>query len=91
MNIRDDAPASLQGRELQEAASGTEFEKLAKSLLLVAYSYYRRSNFKDWPLTILVLNHYFLAPFGTHTFPFINIRITSNSYRSDFLSVRVTI
>jgi hypothetical protein len=32
-------PASLQGRELQEAASGTEFEKLAKSLLLVAYSY----------------------------------------------------
>jgi hypothetical protein len=38
MNTRDGAPGALQGRELQEAAAGAELEKLATSLLLVAYS-----------------------------------------------------
>jgi hypothetical protein len=58
MNIRDDAPASLQGRELQEAASGTEFEKLTKSLLLVAYSYLIRQHFTNMAIfEFLVLSY----------------------------------
>jgi hypothetical protein len=36
MNTTDGAPAALQGRELQEAASGAKSKYVASAMLLVA-------------------------------------------------------